>query len=93
MIFPAHQKNFLEKLYSAGSFSLAETIRLLSPNRKPAFEEIDEVLNLLWVENLFAIHARDSDDELWLEQPMLEKAEEYVISLKGLDSRDNHLAD
>lgn len=92
MIKPVFRKTFLEKLYSAGSMTLAEALVLLSPEHAPKFDEINEALQYLWVEDLFSIHTQESGEELWLEKSMLKQADAYLISLKSIASKDRNIA-
>src|SRR5690606_37920242 len=92
MIKPGFRKAFLEKLYSAGSMTLAEALVLLSPERAPKYDEINEALQYLWVEDLFSIHTQESGEELWLEKSMLKQADAYLISLKSIASKDRNIA-
>ena len=92
MIKPVFRKTFLEKLYSAGTMTLAEALVLLSPEHAPKFDEINEALQYLWVEDLFSIHTKGSGEELWLEKPMLKQADAYQISLRSVASKDRNIA-
>src|SRR5690606_18639120 len=66
MINPVYQKSFLDKLFTAGSMTLAEAVALLSPAKAPKFDEISAALQFLWTEDLFTIHKENSAEELWL---------------------------
>lgn len=92
MINPIFQKSFLEKLYATGFLTLAEAMALLSPAKTPKLDELSAALQFLWTEDLFSIHSKNSDEELWLEKPMLKQADDYLISLKSIISKDRNIA-
>ena len=91
---PKEENRFLSLLAEEKTLAFTDVLQVfVNKNGKYSESAVKEVLNFLWIEDLFSIVHRESGKESWIKEEMFQKPEDYLIRFNGFSGKDSNYSE
>ena len=88
---PKEQERFLKLLAQEKTLAFSDVLQVfVNKNGKYTRSAVSEVLNFLWIEDLFSIVHKDSGEKLWINDALFEAPQDYLIRFDGFSGKENN---
>ena len=90
---PKEQNRFLDLLAREKTLAFEDVLQVfVNKNGKYTESAVKEVLNFLWIEDLFSIVHRESGKVIWIKDEMFQEPQDYLIRFDGFGGKDSALS-